>query len=259
MKRLIFDSHAHYDDEAFAPDREELLQSLPEKGVCTVVSMGADYEGCKGALDLASRYSYIYAAVGIHPENVAELPSDYLSQLEEWAKQPKVVAIGEIGLDYHYKDMAPREVQKKVFEDQILLAKRLNLPIVVHDRDAHGDTMEILRRHRPKGVVHCFSGSVEMMREVVSLGMYIGLGGVVTFQNARVAVEVAKEVPLTSLLTETDAPYLAPVPFRGKRCDSSMIRYVAQRIGEIRGQSADEILLAARHNAETLFDIIAEE
>lgn len=154
--------------------------------------------------------------------------------------------------------MAPREVQRKVFEDQILLAKRRNLPIVVHDREAHGDTMEILHRHRPRGVVHCFSGSVEMMREVVRLGMCIGLGGVVTFKNARVAVEVAREIPLDRLLTETDAPYLAPEPFRGKRCDSSMIRYVAQRIAEIRGITADEVLAAGRRNAEALFDIIAE-
>lgn len=258
MKRFIFDSHAHYDDEAFDADREELLQRLPEQGVCNVVSMGADYDGCRGALELASRYSYIYAAVGIHPENAAGLPEDYLSQIEEWSNTPKVVAIGEIGLDYHYEDMAPREVQRKVFEDQILLAKRRNLPIVVHDREAHGDTMEILRRHRPRGVVHCFSGSVEMMREVVKLGMYIGLGGVVTFKNARVAVEVAREIPLDRLLTETDAPYLAPEPFRGKRCDSSMIRYVAQRIAEIRGITADEVLAAGRRNAEALFDIIAE-
>ncbi|MDU7339062.1 MAG: TatD family hydrolase [Clostridium sp.] len=258
MKRMIFDSHAHYDDEAFAGDRDELLHRLPEQGICNIVSMGADYDGCRGALELASRYTYIYAAVGIHPENVAGLPADYLSQLEEWAKNPKVVAIGEIGLDYHYDDMAPRDVQRKIFEDQILLAKSRNLPIVVHDREAHGDTMEILSRHKPRGVVHCFSGSVEMMREVVKLGMYIGLGGVVTFKNARVAVEVAREVPLDRLLTETDAPYLAPEPFRGKRCDSSMIQYVAQRIAEIRGITAEEVLLAGRRNAEELFNIISE-
>jgi TatD DNase family protein len=155
--------------------------------------------------------------------------------------------------------MAPRAVQKQVFEDQILLAQRRGLPIVVHDREAHGDMMEILRRYRPKGVVHCFSGSVEMMREVVKLGMYIGLGGVVTFKNARVAVEVARQVPLDRLLTETDAPYLAPEPFRGKRCDSSMIRYVAERIAEIRGITAEEVLSAGRRNAQALFDIIAEE
>lgn len=259
VKRLIFDSHAHYDDEAFAPDRDELLQSLPGRGVCNIISMGADFDGCRGALQLAQRYSYLYAGVGIHPENAANLPADYLGQIERWSHEPKVVAIGEIGLDYHYEDMAPRAVQKQVFEDQILLAQRRGLPIVVHDREAHGDMMEILRRYRPKGVVHCFSGSVEMMREVVKLGMYIGLGGVVTFKNARVAVEVARQVPLDRLLTETDAPYLAPEPFRGKRCDSSMIRYVAERIAEIRGITAEEVLSAGRRNAQALFDIIAEE
>lgn len=259
MKRLIFDSHAHYDDEVFAPDRDELLQALPGRGVSTIVSMGADYAGCVGALELASRYSYIYAAVGIHPQNIAGLPEDYLQQVEAWAKQPKVVAIGEIGLDYHYEDMAPKEQQKQVLEDQLLLANRLGLPVVIHDRDAHGDTMELLQKHRPKGVVHCYSGSVEMMKEIIALGMYIGLGGVVTFKNARVPVEVAKAVPLDRLLLETDAPYLAPEPFRGKRCDSSMIQYVAEKIGDLRGQSAEEILRAGMRNGETLFALSAEE
>lgn len=259
MKRLIFDSHAHYDDEVFEHDREELLQALPGQGVSTIVSMGADYAGCRGALNLASRYSYIYAAVGIHPQNVAGLPADYLQQIEQWAKQPKVVAIGEIGLDYHYDDMAPKEEQIRVFEEQLQLASRLDLPVVIHDREAHGDTMEILRRYRPKGVVHCYSGSVEMMKDIVALGMYIGLGGVVTFKNARVPAEVAKAVPLDRLLLETDAPYLAPEPFRGKRCDSSMIQYVAEKIGDLRGQSAEDILRIGMRNGEALFAISAEE
>ena len=155
--------------------------------------------------------------------------------------------------------MAPKEQQQQVFEDQLRLANRLGLPVSVHDRDAHADTLQLLQKHRPKGVVHCYSGSVEMMKEILALGMYIGLGGVVTFKNARVPVEVAKAVPLDRLLLETDAPYLAPEPFRGKRCDSSMIQYVAEKIGDLRGQSAEEILRAGMRNGETLFALSAEE
>ena len=166
-----------------------------------------------------------------------------------------MVALGEIGLDYHYDDMAPKEVQRNLFERQLLLAKRKGLPVLVHDRDAHGDTLELLRRHRPFGVVHCFSGSVEMMREAVRLGLYIGLGGAVTFKNARVPLEVAREVPLDRLLTETDCPYMAPVPFRGKRCDSTMIAYSAAKIAEVRDVPVEEILKAGRENACALFGI----
>ena len=256
---LIFDSHAHYDDRAFDPDRTELLQRLPQLGVCCVINVGADLSGCAASLELAQKYPYFYAGVGIHPECATGLSEDYLCRIREMAAHPKVVAIGEIGLDYHFDDMAPKEVQCRIFEEQILLAKELDLPVIVHDRDAHGDTMELLRKHRPRGVVHCFSGSVEMMREVVSLGMYIGLGGAVTFKNARVPVEVASEIPEDRLLTETDAPYMAPVPFRGKRCDSSLIAYSAAKIAEIRGVSSEEILKTAKRNAETLFKIQLEE
>ena len=256
---LIFDSHAHYDDRAFDPDRTELLQRLPQLGVCCVINVGADLSGCAASLELAQKYPDFYAGVGIHPECATGLSEDYLCRIREMAAHPKVVAIGEIGLDYHFDDMAPKEVQRRIFEEQILLAKELDLPVIVHDRDAHGDTMELLRKHRPRGVVHCFSGSVEMMREVVSLGMYIGLGGAVTFKNARVPVEVAREIPEDRLLTETDAPYMAPVPFRGKRCDSSLIAYSAAKIAEIRGVSSEEILKTAKRNAETLFKIQLEE
>ena len=259
MSRTIFDSHAHYDDAAFDADRDALLERLPGLGVCNVINVGADLDGCEASVSLAARYPYFYAGVGIHPECAAGLPDDYLSRLDALTQKPKVVAIGEIGLDYHFEDMAPREVQRRVFEAQLLLALKWDLPVIVHDREAHADTLELLKKHRPRGVVHCFSGSVEMMREVVGLRMYIGMGGVVTFKNARVPVEVAKALPLDRLLTETDAPYLAPEPLRGKRCDSSMIVYSAARIAELRGVSAQEILAAGRHNAEKLFHIIAEE
>ncbi len=257
----IFDSHAHYDDDAFDTDRESLLPRLHENGICHIVNVGASLQGCRDSVALARQYPFLSAAVGVHPLHAHEIPADYLAELEGMLGDPEVVAVGEIGLDYHYKDSAPRDVQKEVFEAQLELAARHNLPVIIHDREAHGDTMEILRKYRPQGVVHCFSGSAEMAREVVSLGMYIGLGGVVTFKNARAAVEVAASIPLSSLLLETDAPYLAPEPHRGKRCDSSMIAYVADRIAQIRTDAAgvritpEDICQTARQNAERLFGL----
>lgn len=259
MERLIFDSHAHYDDEAFDQDRGEILRNLPAQGICRIVNVGADLQGCRDAVALAAAYPYIYAGVGIHPECVNDTPDEALNEVETLLDAPKVVAVGEIGLDYHFEDNAPREVQLEWFAKQLALANRRGFPVIVHDRDAHGDTMELLCKYRPKGVVHCFSGSVEMMREVVRLGMYIGLGGAVTFKNARVPVEVAAAVPLDHLLLETDAPYMAPVPYRGKRCDSSMIAKTAERIAEIRQMPVEELLKATQQNASRLFGIPLEE
>ena len=259
MERLIFDSHAHYDDEAFDQDRGEILRNLPAQGICRIVNVGADLQGCRDAVALAAAYPYIYAGVGIHPECVNDTPDEALNEVETLLDAPKVVAVGEIGLDYHFEDNAPREVQREWFAKQLALANRRGLPVIVHDRDAHGGTMELLCKYRPKGVVHCFSGSVEMMREVVRLGMYIGLGGAVTFKNARVPVEVAAAVPLDHLLLETDAPYMAPVPYRGKRCDSSMIAKTAERIAEIRQMPVEELLKATQQNASRLFGIPLEE
>lgn len=259
MERLIFDSHAHYDDEAFDQDRGEILRNLPAQGICRIVNVGADLQGCRDAVALAAAYPYIYAGVGIHPECVNDTPDEALNEVGTLLDAPKVVAVGEIGLDYHFEDNAPREVQREWFAKQLALANRRGFPVIVHDRDAHGDTMELLCKYRPKGVVHCFSGSVEMMREVVRLGMYIGLGGAVTFKNARVPVEVAAAVPLDHLLLETDAPYMAPVPYRGKRCDSSMIAKTAERIAEIRQMPVEELLQATQQNASRLFGIPLEE
>lgn len=259
MERLIFDSHAHYDDEAFDQDRGEILRNLPAQGICRIVNVGADLQGCRDAVALAAAYPYIYAGVGIHPECVNDTPDKALNEVGTLLDAPKVVAVGEIGLDYHFEDNAPREVQREWFAKQLALANRRGFPVIVHDRDAHGDTMELLCKYRPKGVVHCFSGSVEMMREVVRLGMYIGLGGAVTFKNARVPVEVAAAVPLDHLLLETDAPYMAPVPYRGKRCDSSMIAKTAERIAEIRQMPVEELLKATQQNASRLFGIPLEE
>ena len=253
----IFDSHAHYGDHAFDGDREAVLCGLAGGGVCGAVTIGTDISSSREALRLARRYSGLglYAAVGIHPEEAGGLPEYWEEELALLLEKPEVVALGEIGLDYHYDDMAPKEVQRNLFERQLLLAKRKGLPVLVHDRDAHGDTLELLRRHRPFGVVHCFSGSVEMMRKVVALGMYVGLGGAVTFKNARVPLEVARAVPLERLLLETDAPYMAPVPFRGKRCDSTMIAFTAEKIAELRAVPVQELLDATCENAKRFFGL----
>ena len=255
MDSLIFDSHAHYDDSAFDSDREELLAMLSQKGVCHVINAGASLKGSAASIALAEKYEYFHAAAGIHPEDAFGLPEDWQEQLKKMLAHPKVVAVGEIGLDYYYEDACPREIQQQVFEAQLKLAKEFDLPVIIHDREAHGDTMEFLRKYRPRGVVHCFSGSAEMAKEVVSLGMYVGLGGVVTFKNARHPLEVAAVVPPDRLLNETDAPYMAPVPYRGKRCDSTLIPYSAAKIGEIKGVSAQEVLSWGKENAARLFGI----
>jgi TatD DNase family protein len=253
----IFDSHAHYDDPAFDADRDELLASLPERGICHVVDCGGDLPSSRAAIALAERYGYFSAAAGIHPEEAKNVPDGWETELEALLSDPHIVAVGEIGLDYHFEENAPRDVQRNIFEKQLLLAKKHGLPVIVHDRDAHGDTMELLRRHRPAGVIHCFSGSAEMAAEAVRLGMYIGIGGSITFKNARVPVEVVKSLPPNRLLLETDCPYLAPVPFRGRRNDSSLIAYVAEKIAEVRGENPQDVINYAKKNAETLFRVKA--
>ena len=251
---MFFDTHAHYDDKAFDEDRDSLLAALPEAGVTLVIDPGCDVKSSRAAKELAARYEHVYAAVGIHPEELGDFTEENLNEIAHLARDGKCVAIGEIGLDYYWDDTYKAE-QKELFRRQIELALELSKPIIVHDREAHGDTMDLLRKYRPKGTLHCFSGSVEMAREIIQLGLYIGLGGVVTFKNARHSVEVAAEIPLDRLLLETDAPYMAPVPFRGKRCDSSMIVYVADRIAQIRGLTTSEVLAATRENARRLYKI----
>lgn len=250
----IFDVHAHYDDSAFDSDREEVISSLLSNEVCAIVNGATDIKTTEVGIELSKKFKGFYTTVGYHPEKAEEAPKDFVEKITQYSGDEKVVAIGEIGLDYYWKDV-PKEVQLAVFEKQLELSKELDLPVVVHDREAHGDVYELLRKYRPKGIVHCFSGSVELSREVVRLGMSISLGGVVTFKNARHSVEVAKEIPLDRLMLETDAPYLAPVPFRGKRCDSSMISLTAQRISEIRGIKVDELLEQNIENACTMYGI----
>ena len=250
----IFDAHAHYDDARFSDDLPELLASLPAKGVVGVISCGVNTETSQFAAHLAATYDYIYAAAGFHPLNLEDVPENPTEILRELLKNPKTVAVGEIGLDYYY-EKATRDAQLRLFEQQLQVANELSLPVIVHDREAHEDTLRLLKQYKPRGVVHCFSGSVEMAKEVLKLGMYIGLGGAVTFKNAVKPVEVAKIVPQDRLLVETDAPYMTPVPFRGKRCDSGHIAYTAARLSEIRGEDTQALLDYTAENARRLFGI----
>lgn len=254
MYKNIFDSHAHYTDKAFNEDRENMLGSLKESGVCGIINCGADIESSVSSVDLANKYDYIYAACGVHPEEADKTPENYIDILRDLAKNEKCVAIGEIGLDYYWRQDT-KDLQKELFEKQILLSKELDLPIIVHDREAHGDTMEILKKYRPKGVLHCFSGSPETAAEVLKLGMYIGLGGALTFKNARKAVEVAQMLPLDRLLLETDCPYMAPVPMRGKRNNSGYIPFIAEKVAEIKGIDPQSVLDVTTENTKRLFNI----
>ncbi len=248
----IFDSHAHYDDERFDDIRDSLFSEMRQNGVCGVVSCGCDMASSQAALKMAEDYDFIYAAVGIHPGSIES--GTTVEQIAQLAKHKKCVAIGEIGLDYYWvDDNKPQQIE--IFEKQILLARELDLPIIVHDRDAHGDTLEILKKYKPKGVVHCFSGSVEMAEEIIKLGMYIGVGGVITFNNAKKLPDVVRIIPEELMLVETDCPYLAPVPYRGKMCHSGMIKFTAEKIAEIRGTTAQNILEITAKNAKILFNI----
>ncbi len=250
----IFDTHAHYDDSRFDEDRAELLSSLCNKGVTNIINCGCDYKSCLTTLSLAEKYDFVYAALGVHAHEAEEATEEDFEGIKELYSHEKVVAVGEIGLDYHY-DFSPRDRQIEVFERQIVLAKELDLPIIVHDRESHEDTMNLLKKYRPKGVVHCFSGSSEMAKEVVKLGMYIGIGGAVTFKNARKPVEVVEYLPTEYLLLETDAPYMTPVPFRGQRCDSSHIAYTAEKIAEVKGMNVQELIDKCNENSKRLFGI----
>ena len=253
---MIFDTHAHYDDKAFDADREELLLNLPSKNVVGIINQGVDIESSEKSIQLSKSYSYIYSAVGIHPENIPDEIDDSIYELKKLIlDNKKVVAVGEIGLDYNFCS-ENKEKQKILFESQILLALEHKLPVSVHDREAHEDTLNILKKYHPKGVVHCFSGSLEMAKEIIKLGMYLGIGGVVTFKNAKNIVEVVKNVPLEKLVLETDSPYLAPVPFRGKRCDSSYIKFVAERVAEIKDVRLEDVYRQTLENSKSLFDVI---
>lgn len=253
----IFDTHAHYGDTRFDDDREELLETLPQKGVSLVMEAGCNLPSSRQGLEFSMKYPYFYCAVGIHPQDAGTVSKEdgYLDILASLAKEEKVKAIGEIGLDYHYLDY-PRELQKARFEEQLALARDLDLPVIIHDREAHKDSLDLIDKYRPKGIFHCFSGSREMALELVKRGMYLGFTGVLTFSNARRSLEAVEAVPIDRLLLETDCPYMAPAPFRGKRCDSSLIPYHAQVMARIKGVSVQEILNITNENGRQVFGII---
>ena len=250
----IFDSHAHYDQSRFASDRHKLLSELPGRGVRYVMNAGCDLKSSQAGIELAQRYDYIYASAGFHPHEAKDAQPGYIDKLAQLLSHPKVLALGEIGLDYHY-DHSPREVQRRVFEEQLMLAADLDLPVIIHDRQAHADVFELLQKYRPDGVVHCYSGSAEMARQLVSLGLYIGFTGVVTFAGARKTLEAVRAVPADRLLIETDCPYMAPEPHRGKRCDSAMLGYTAQAIAREKGMSAQALIDRTTENATQLYRI----
>ncbi|WP_164174436.1 TatD family hydrolase [Ruminococcus flavefaciens] len=251
----IFDTHSHYVDSAFDEDREQVLAELPEKGVKLVMLAASGLHDSAENSVLSQKYGYIYAAAGVHPECVDETPADYLDRLREMiSANSKIKAVGEIGLDYHY-DGYDRDKQIRFFREQLAFANELDMPVIVHSRDAAEDTVEILREYRPKGVVHCFSGSAETAKEILKLGMYIGFTGVLTFKNAKKALKALAEVPMDKLLMETDCPYMAPEPFRGKRCDSSMISYTAAKAAEIKGMTTQELIDITCQNGMTMYGI----
>lgn len=254
---MIFDSHAHYDDSAFDEDREKVLSALASAGVGTVVNVGASLEGTKRTVELTRKYPFVYGAAGVHPDEVGELNEETFAWLREQCMQEKIVAVGETGLDYYW-DKENHDVQKKWFIRQLALAKELSLPVIVHSREAAADTMEILKQeYSPQVpvVVHCFSCSLEMAREYVKMGYYLGIGGVVTFKNARKLKEVVRETPLEQLLLETDCPYLAPVPFRGKRNDSRNLMYVAQALAEIKKVPLETVIQITENNARYFYGL----
>lgn len=254
---MLIDSHAHLDDPRFDKDRDMLIKSLKNNGIEMVINIGADLQTSIASVSLAEKYDNIYAAVGVHPHSAKEVDNSTIEILKTFAKRDKVVAIGEIGLDFYY-DNSPRDIQRKWFKEQLDLAKEVDLPVVIHTRDAAQETFDILKEAQDgslRGVLHCYSGSPEMALEYVKMGFYISLAGPVTFKNARVAREVAKVVPLDKLLIETDCPYLTPEPYRGKRNEPIFVRYVAGTIAEVKGISFEDLAKATNRNTRELFKI----
>ena len=253
---MLFDTHAHMDDHAFDDDRAELLAELPNQGLALVMNPGCSLESSYHAVKLANAYDYLYAAVGSHPDVADEVNEDVLEQYRVLVREnPKVKAIGEIGLDYHYEDI-PREIQLRAFRMQMELARELNLPAIVHERDAHEDGMQVVRDFpEVTGVFHCYSGSAEMARQLVDKGWYIGFTGVLTFKNARKAIEVASSIPLERIVLETDCPYMSPEPFRGKRNDPGKLYRMAEKLAEIRGLTVEEIHQNTTENGKRLYRI----
>jgi TatD DNase family protein len=254
---MIFDSHAHYDDEQFDTDREQLLGSMKDAGIGYIVDVGASIETTRKALDLAHKYDFIYAAVGVHPSEVEELDEDKIDLLKEWSQDARCVAIGEIGLDYHWPDPTP-DLQKKWFSRQLQLARQQRLPVIIHSRDAAKDTLDVMNSEHAEeigGVVHCFSYSKEIAAECVKMGFYIGVGGVITFKNGRKLREVVEQTEMDRIILETDCPYLSPDPFRGTRNSSLYLPYVVSKIAEIKGITEEEVIRITEDNAKRMYGI----
>lgn len=253
---MLFDTHAHYDDGAFDADRDALLTSLPERGVCGVVNPGCTVESSRAAVALAERYPHVWAAVGLHPEDCAGASEDDFAAIRVLAAHPRVVAIGEIGLDYYWEQNPSREVQQTVFRRQLALAEELDLPVIVHDREAHGDCLAIVKEFpKVRGVFHCYSGSPETAEELLKRGWYLGFDGPVTYKNARRAPEVAALTPPDRMLVETDSPYLPPVPNRGRRNDSTNLSYIVEKLAEWKGLSPAALAEITAQNARNFFRI----
>ncbi|MBZ2175073.1 TatD family hydrolase [Schnuerera sp. xch1] len=254
---MLIDSHAHLDNEKFDPDRDRLIKSLKQSGIELIINPGDDLASSIRAVSLSEEYDNVFAAVGIHPHSAKEMDDSTIDILKSFTNRKKVVAIGEIGLDYHY-DNSPRDIQKEKFKEQLDLAKEVDLPVIIHSRDATQDTLEILKEaqnDKLEGVLHCYSGSVEMAMKYIDMGFYISLAGPVTFKNARIPKEVAKAVPMDKLLIETDSPYLTPEPHRGKRNEPVFVRYVAGIIAELRGITFEELATKTAENIKRLFRI----
>lgn len=254
---MIFDTHAHYDDEAYDEDRESLFDHMRKQGVEYIVNIGASLASTKKTLELAEKYPFIYGAAGVHPSETKELTPESMEWLREAARNDKVVAIGEIGLDYYWQE-PDRETQKKWFREQLKLAEDTGLPVVIHSRDAAKDTLDILKawdKHKTKGVIHCFSYTWELAEEYLSMGYYFGIGGVLTFKNGKKLVEAVNHMPMERILLETDCPYLAPEPYRGKRNQSDYIYYVADKLAELKGLSREEVLEITGRNAKEFYGI----
>ena len=252
---MLFDTHAHMNDPAFDEDREEVLLSLAGKGVGAMLNVGCCLDSSRDCIAMAEKYPFVYASVGSHPDSADEVNEEVIEAYRRMAQHPKVMAIGEIGLDYYYETI-PREIQQKAFRMQMALAKELNMPVIVHERNAHDDGMRIVKEFKGvTGVFHCYSGSAEMARQLVDMGWYIGFTGVLTFKNARKAVETAERIPLERIVLETDCPFMAPEPHRGKRNDPGFLPYMAQRLAEIRGISVEEVIRVTTQNAKALYRI----
>ena len=253
---MIFDSHAHYDDEAFNEDREAILNSLPENGISPIVNVSAQLSGVTATVELTEKYPFIYGSVGVHPDHVGELSEEKIQWMKELAGREKIVAVGEIGLD-HYWDTESDEVQRKWFIRQLELAGEVKKPVIIHSREAAADTMYIMKNYAQGlgGVIHCYSYSREMAEEYVKMGFYIGIGGVVTFKNAKKLKDVAAAIPIEKIVLETDCPYMAPEPYRGKRNQSSYIQYVAEKIAELKEMSPEEVIAVTEKNARDLYGI----